>query len=127
MLIDFPPGIVNETSRRRNKVNWREGHLVRWEGNTLMPIGGWQKLAYSGEFASPLRSIHRWVDNSGIRHIAYLCEQHCYVDSGDSVLKDITPEDGIEPPPRPPTKVDMATMCTILRITANHEQPPTVS
>lgn len=72
---------------------------MRWEGNTLMPIGGWQKLAYSGEFASPLRAIHRWVDNSGVRHIAYLCEQHCYVDSGDSVLKDITPEDGIEPPP----------------------------
>jgi hypothetical protein len=98
---DIPPGVVNEVSKKRNTSNWRETHLVRWERNTLRPVGGWEKLIFSGTFASRLREMHRWIDNSGIQWTAYLCEQHCYVESGDGTLVDITPEDGLEAPGAP--------------------------
>jgi hypothetical protein len=96
MLIDFPPGVVAETSRRRNQLNWREVNLVRWENNTLRPVKGWEKLNYTG-IASPIRAIHKWLDNAGITNVAYLCESHCYVEQGDTFY-DVTPIDGISPP-----------------------------
>lgn len=98
MRVDFPPGISHQVSRRRNQVSWREANLVRWSGETLNPVGGWSKVGYA-DFGSPIKKIHRWIDNSGNRHIAYLCEEHCYVDSGDGVLNDITPVDGFSPAP----------------------------
>lgn len=97
-LIDFPPGVIHETSRRRNTTHWRETNLVRWQGNTIMPIGGWEKVNYSA-FASDIKAMHRWVTNDGVQITAYLCVQHCYVDGGDGVLTDITPVDGLAPPP----------------------------
>jgi hypothetical protein len=41
--------------------------------------------------------MHRWVALNGIVWTAYLCEQHCYVESG-GVLTDITPDVGIPAP-----------------------------
>lgn len=96
MLVDFPPGVAHEASRRRNQVNWRETNLIRWEDNTLYPVKGWEKLDYVG-IASPIRAIHKWLDNSGITNTAYLCEAHCYVEQGDAFY-DITPVGGIVPP-----------------------------
>lgn len=97
MDIDFPPGVANETSKRRNKINWREVNLVRWDGSTMLPVGGWNRLNYSA-FASNIRAAFRWTDNNNIQYTAYLCEEHCYVDDGSGTLIDITPEDGIAPP-----------------------------
>lgn len=99
MMVDFPPGVAQEASRRRNKTNWREANLVRWEDGTLRPIGGWAQVGYGASpFASPCRAMHRWITNDGLAVIAFLCEQHCYVDIGDGELVDITPIDGIAPP-----------------------------
>lgn len=97
MIIELPPGVVNERSRRSNQANWREANLVRWDNNTLQPVKGWEKLDYAS-FASPIRAAHRWTDNTGVQHIAYLCEEHCYVDSGEGSVLDITPEGGLTPP-----------------------------
>ena len=97
-LIDFPPGVVNFSSRKKNTGNWREVNLVRWDGPTLLPVGGWSKVNYTA-FASPVRTIHSWGTIAGARYTAFLCEEHCYVDVGDGILLDITPVDGLEPPP----------------------------
>lgn len=97
MKLDLPPGVVNTNSRKRNSANWRETHLVRWEGPTLEPVGGWEKLDYP-LFSSVCRAMHKWTSNAGIQYTAYLCEEHCYVDAGGDITE-ITPIDGIAPPP----------------------------
>lgn len=98
MRLEPVPGVVNKRSLRSNQVNWREANLVRWNGETLEPVLGWEAVNYdAADFESRIRTVHRWADNSGIQHIAYLCEQHCYVDSGDGLV-DITPVDGLASP-----------------------------
>lgn len=98
ITIDLPPGVVNVASRKAKTGSCRETHLVRWEGSTMLPVGGWETIDYTA-FASRLRVIHKWVDNAGQILVAFLCEQHCYVDVGDGILIDITPIDGIAAPP----------------------------
>jgi hypothetical protein len=83
--IILPPGVVNKRSRKANKVNWREVNLLRWDNDTLEPVGGWEKLNYPA-FSSDLREMHRWSTNSGDLITAFLCEEHCYVDLGDGSL-----------------------------------------
>lgn len=94
--IDLPPGVVNTASRKRKSANWREVNLIRWERTTMKPVGGWSKYTF-GPFASRPRAIHKWIDNGGTTHIAYLCEQHCYVYT-DGVFTDISPTPAITPP-----------------------------
>ena len=94
--IDIQPGVTNRESKARHTTNWREAHLIRWEGDTVIPFGGWE-LTTLGPFASPIRQMHRWMTNAGMMITAYLCEQHLYVDMGENVV-DITPVDGIAAP-----------------------------
>lgn len=98
ITIDIAPGVVQVASRKAKTSNYRETHLIRWEGGTMLPFGGWEEIDYDA-FASRLRVIHKWVDNDGNILTAFLCEQHAYVDVGDGILIDITPTDGLEPPP----------------------------
>src|SRR5262245_10400625 len=94
--IDIPPGVVFEESRVRNKSNWRETHLSRWDGATILPVQGWEYSTFA-PFASPCRAIHRWVTNAGLRCTAYLCERHAYADTGGNLI-DITPAGGLAAP-----------------------------
>lgn len=95
--IDLPPGVVNVASSKKKTANWREVNLVRWDNNTMRPVGGWEAVDYTA-FASRHRASHKWIANDGRSYIAHLCEEHCYVDSSGDLL-DITPIDGIQPPP----------------------------
>src|SRR4249920_2001825 len=97
--IEFPAGVTTLLSRSAKISNWRDGNLIRWDdGNTLKPMGGWEQVVLSGgPFASRIREMHRWVALNGIVWTAYLCEQHCYVESGNS-LTDVTPVGGIPAP-----------------------------
>ena len=94
--LDIPPGVVFEESRVRNTSNWRETHLIRWDGSTLLPIQGWEFTNFA-PFASPCRAIHRWTTNDRLRCTAYLCERHCYADTGGDLI-DITPAGGFTAP-----------------------------
>lgn len=98
MIIELPPGVVDRRSLRSNQANWSEVNLVRWSDGDMFPVGGWEAFAYP-DTASPIRNIHKWTSNDGHQITAYLCESHCYIDMGDSVLVDITPVGGISPPP----------------------------
>lgn len=92
--VTFPPGLTFLASKNRKIANWRDAHLIRWEnGVTMRPVKGWTKLNL-GPFASPVRKMHRWTTNAGTTLTAYLCEQHCYIESG-GVLTDITPAGGM--------------------------------
>lgn len=95
--VQFPPGVTWLEPKNSKIVNWRESHLMRWEsGVTMKPIKGWAKQSV-GPFASPLRKMHRWLDNGGARCTAYLCEQHCYVERLGTFY-DITPAGGLAVP-----------------------------
>lgn len=95
--IDLPPGVVNIAAKTKKTANWREVNLVRWDNATMRPVGGWEAVDYT-PFASRHRASHKWIANDGRMYIAHLCEEHCYVDEGTSLI-DITPVGGIEPPP----------------------------
>jgi hypothetical protein len=99
LSIEFPPGVTTLLSRAAKIANWRDSNLVRWDdGKTLRPVGGWEEVPYGATpFASRLRAMHKWMTNAGIFYIAYLCDQHCYVDIG-GVLFNITPLGGMAPP-----------------------------
>lgn len=95
--ISIPPGVVSLPTKKTNSANWQETNLMRWVGGKMSPVGGWAKLNYSA-FASPLRYMHRWTTSSGANLVAYLCEQHVYVDQGDGVLLNISPTIPLDPP-----------------------------
>jgi hypothetical protein len=98
LAIEFPAGVTTLLSRTAKITNWRDANLVRWDdGVTLKPVGGWELLTLAGTFASRIREMHRWVALNGIVWTAYVCEQHCYVESGNT-LTDITPAGGIVAP-----------------------------
>jgi len=96
--IEFPAGVTTLLSRAAKIRNWRDSNLVRWDdGVTLRPVGGWEKITLSIPFASRVRYMHRWVSLNGTVWTAYVCEQHCYVESG-GIITDITPTGGIPVP-----------------------------
>jgi hypothetical protein len=98
--IEIPPGCVAKATKKMMSSNWAEVNLVRWRESQLSPVGGQSKFSYT--FASPARKIHGWYDLNGIYRIAFLCEQHLYVDTG-GVLADISPTSPVIPPPPAPT------------------------
>ena len=85
-------------TKKMRSSNWSEVNLVRWSEGQLGPIG--PQAPYGYTFASRCKRVHVWVDLAGVQHVAYLCEQHLYVDTGGALL-DITPTGGIAPPPAP--------------------------
>lgn len=88
--LELPPGVVDAPTKASNSASWVETQLIRWKNGKLLPIGGWEQLTYSMGFASRCRYIHEWFDLDGVRRVAYLCEGHCYVDTG-GVIADISP------------------------------------
>jgi hypothetical protein len=96
--IEIPPGVVSTATKKMRSTNWSEVNLLRWREGLLMPVGG-QSPLYSGTpFASRCRRIHGWYDLDQIYHIAYLCEEHIYVDTGGEI-EDITPLSGLSAVP----------------------------
>ena len=101
--IEIPPGVVAKATKKMRSSNWAEVNLMRWREGQLMPMGGQSQMSsvVNGvdqyKFASKCRRVHGWLDINGVYHIAYLCEQNIYVDTGGQ-LAEITPVDGLAPP-----------------------------
>lgn len=101
--LEIPPGVVALATKKMRSSNWSEVNFIRWREGQLMPMGGQAQLTnvVAGveqyKFASKCKAIHGWYDLAGTYHIAYLCEQNLYVDTGGT-LTDITPADGMAPP-----------------------------
>ena len=92
--IQIPPGVMAMPTKKMRSSAWSEVNLVRWREQQLTPMGG-QALLINPDgsdyrFASRCKRIHGWFDLTGEYHIAYLCEQHLYVDTGGT-LTDISP------------------------------------
>ena len=89
--ITIPPGVVSMPTKNMRSSNWAEVNLVRWVEGELQPVGGQEQLAYT--FASRCKAIHPWFDLQDTYHVAYVCEQHVYVDT-NGTLAEITPTGG---------------------------------
>jgi len=94
----IPPGVVSMPTKKMGSSNWAEVNLVRWTEGQLAPVGPQSQYNYS--FASRCKKVHGWFDLNYVFHIAYLCEQHLYVDTGGA-LTNITPTGGLPAPPLP--------------------------
>jgi len=100
--IQLPPGINRKGSEAEiGRGNWYEGHLVRWIGGVLRPVGGWERMAPLNQDdtafvpASKIRKTHTWITHDGQVWIGVLCERHLYaIDQGGHVT-DLTPAGGI--------------------------------
>ena len=94
--LEIGPGVMAMPTKKMRSSAWAEVNLVRWRENQLTPMGGQALLVQppgqSGtyKFASRCKKIHGWFDLTGQYHIAYLCEQHLYVDTGGTLV-DISP------------------------------------
>jgi hypothetical protein len=96
--IKIPPGIVRVGSDAEVPGRWYDSQLMRWVGGVLRPVAGWERLSLTGAtFASPIRKVHEWIDNTGVLRIGVLCEAHLYVIEGNTVI-DISPTPAIEGP-----------------------------
>ena len=101
--IEIPPGVVSKATKKQRSSNWAEVNLVRWREGQLQPMGGQAKFTnvVGGTekyvFASRCKLIHGWYGLDGVFRIAYLCENHLYVDVGGT-LYDISPNPPLAPP-----------------------------
>jgi hypothetical protein len=98
--LEIPPGVIAKPTKKMRSSNWAEVNCVRWTEQQLSPIGG--QAQYNYAFASRCKKVHSWYGLDQVLHIAYLCEEHLYVDTGGT-LEDITPSGGIAPPAPPAT------------------------
>jgi hypothetical protein len=96
--LEIGPGVQSKPTKQMSSTAWAEVNLVRWVEGQLTPVGGQSQYAYS--FASRCKAVHGWYDLNAVYHIAYLCEQHLYVDTGGT-LTDITPTGGMVGPGMP--------------------------
>jgi hypothetical protein len=74
--------------------------LVTLKAPLTVAVGSGDQIRFNGDsyvFASRCKRIHGWFDLNQVYHIAYLCEQHLYVDTA-GILSEITPVDGMSPP-----------------------------
>lgn len=94
--VTIPPGVVSTPTKTSRSTNWQEVNLIRWSAGKMMPVGGWEKLAFPA-FPSRVRAIHTWTTLSGLDYTAYFCEQHCFVSAGNQ-LYDISPAVPLAPP-----------------------------
>lgn len=94
--IEIPPGVVSAPTKSSRSGNWREVNHMRWVDQRLTPVGGWSRIDNTA-LPSKLRKMHTWIDYSGVRRTAYLCEGHLLVDSGSGPV-DVSPEIAIVMP-----------------------------
>lgn len=89
----IPPGAFRVGTAYEAKGRWYDVNLVRWLGESLRPIGGWQQWG-SGTFTGIARGSLSWTDNSGNRWFAFGTAAKLYVSDDAAVISDITPLSG---------------------------------
>jgi len=99
--VALPPGMYKNGTPYTRKGRWTDGNLVRWEQNTVRPIGGWerrQKADNTGNIpaiiADPsseaVRDIFSWVSNDQNPNVVFGSNLGCYHLSGNGTITNIT-------------------------------------
>jgi hypothetical protein len=89
--VTIPPGVIRNATPAGVGLHWYDSHLMRWVSGRMRPILGWEQVDIGATvFPSPIRALHRWVDQSGLERLAILCETALFVMEG-STITDISP------------------------------------
>ena len=86
--IHIPPGLIRGNSPYETPNRWYDMNLVRWDGEFMRPVGGWQRLT-SSPLAGAVRKIHPYRSNSFSRQVLVGTDDKLYADQG--TYADITP------------------------------------
>jgi len=89
--IGFMPGFNKQVTPTTAEGQWIAGDNVRFRYSTPEKIGGWSELGES-YLTGPVRGIHHFVDNAGIKYAALGTNRILYVYSG-GIFYDIHPID----------------------------------
>jgi hypothetical protein len=88
--LKIPPGVYSNGTDYEASGRWREASLVRWQNESLRPVGGWRDRVNTA-FASAPRSLITWEDNSSDRWVAAGAFDSLYTVSASNTVRDITP------------------------------------
>lgn len=88
--LKLPAGIYSNGTEFESAGRWNSGNLVRWQNNSIRPVGGWVARA-ENVVDEPPRAAHAWIDNSHDPHIAIGTYNELYVVTADGMATDITP------------------------------------
>lgn len=94
--IKLPPGVVKAATASRARNRYWDANLIRWRGDHLLPVGGWQRNT-AAPLAEPVRRLSAWRDLQDIFRIALGSDSKLQILEGAAVT-DITPAD-FEPTP----------------------------
>lgn len=54
--IKLPPGVVKAATPSRARNRYWDANLIRWRGDHLLPVGGWQRNT-AAPLAEPVRRL----------------------------------------------------------------------
>lgn len=86
----LPQGIKKNGTDFECSNRWIDSSLVRWQGGSLRPVGGWSTRV-SNAYSNPSRAMVSWVDNTGDSHIASGTADKLYHTNASGTTVDITP------------------------------------
>jgi hypothetical protein len=86
--VTIPPGVIRNATPAGVGLHWYDSHLMRWVAGRMRPILGWEEIDFESfpGFPSPIRAMHRWVDQGGLERLAVLCETALFVIEGSTVI-----------------------------------------
>ena len=90
LKLEIPPGVYRHGTDYEGSNRWHESNLIRWEGTSLRPVGGWiTRVADAIDFAP--RGALTWFDNTHVPHIAAGTYNQLFAFSSAGTVYDITP------------------------------------
>jgi hypothetical protein len=87
--LQIAPGVYKNVTPYQGETRWYDTNLVRWVGEMLEPIGGWQKFSLT-PVSGTCRGLFAWRDNSDFRWLSIGTHLKLYVHD-EGTLSDITP------------------------------------
>lgn len=88
--LSLPPGAYRVGTNYQSAGRWYDVHLVRWDGRTLKPVGGWRPKTVS-TVTGKARAIITWGDNDKVIWAAIGTHSHLYAMTLGGAVSDITP------------------------------------
>ena len=67
--LELPPGVYSHGTEYEATGRWHDSNLVRWQGKSIQPVGGWTTRV-ANVIAEAPRACHAWLDNSHDPYIA---------------------------------------------------------
>lgn len=92
--LELPPGMLANGTALQSRGRWRDGNLVRWQENALLPQGGWlrrQKDLVDLTVEGAPRAAYIWRDNANIVRLAIGTHTKLFAFENASDKADITP------------------------------------